>query len=423
MASRRFADESLAGGARGARNVVEQNTALSRVGGDLAANTLGAATSEGLAGKAVNDLLGQQVNDLAGWESTAYQNAEHIAAGKRVQINASTFNGFKRSFAPAYNLLKRESELTPLMGGKAKALQVLDRLMQVDTAVPMKLMDAERALGDLKEFGRLFKRGQADLPGARTTEQWALEPATRNLQAVIDNEAKKASPTLLQQLQHGRTATAQKYTKLDVLDSLNAGDVKTFDQLMARKDTNFEALQKVLKEVPKAGKELARGYLEDILKMGEKEGPLAHADAMASQWQRLGPNTRQAVYGAQAADIDQFFSLMRSMAKNANPSRTAVTLHQVGEVSSLMASGGVGLATGNFLPALGAAGYTLSWGGIAKILRTPGGAKLLTEGLRIPIGAKAAGAAFAGRLSKMAAESGAELVPLPLGGPPQNENR
>ena len=227
--------------------------------------------------------------------------------------------GAKAQFRPLYERLKRESELVPLQGGKAKALTALDRLMNGPDTAP--LTDVDAALSDLKDLAR------SDMPELRTKGQGAAAAAVGPLEAQVQAAVQKGGPDAIDALRRGRQAYREKVAVADVLDALHSEPVKTYGQAVARQDTAIGQLRRLQQIAPQAMPQVARAWLDDALGTATQEGKFAHTDKLYADWQRLGDETKQTLFGARMTkDLDDFFLLAKKLGENPNPSGTANVL-------------------------------------------------------------------------------------------------
>jgi hypothetical protein len=103
-------------------------------------------------------------------------------------------------------------------------------------------------------------------------------------------------------------------------------------------------------------------------------------------------------YPGYIRDLDNFFRLAKMSAQTANPSGTAHTVATVSHIHSLLAGPLVGL------------GEQAAWAAISGLLHSKAGVRLLAKGLRIPLGNKAAQAAYGAEVLKFAIENGMRSV-------------
>jgi hypothetical protein len=212
-----------------------------------------------------------------------------------------------------YERLLRESQLAPLMGGKAEALRALDRLLTGPDVASLSTVDA--ALGDLKAIAR------TDLPELRTEGQGIAAAAVKQLDQQVRARAAKAGPDVLAALEEGRSATVGKYQAADVLEALRTEPVQAYRQLTAPKDSNITLLRRVQDmatgEIPKVG----RAFLEDLLSTATAEGGFQRAARLQAEWQKLGLQTEQILSSDPKlrGSLEHFFLLAKRIGENPNP--------------------------------------------------------------------------------------------------------
>lgn len=91
--------------------------------------------------------------------------------------------------------------------------------------------------------------------------------------------------------------------------------------------------------------------------------------------------------------LDDFFHLSRMMAESPNPSGTAHTLLTFGQGELLYRNPITGVGT------------QLAGAALSKLLHSPAGVKLLTQGLRMPLANTAAGTAWLNQLQAITSGS------------------
>lgn len=299
----------------------------------------------------------------------------------------------KTALDPMYQQLKREAELVPLQGGKARALVALDRLLNGPDFAPVSVADA--ALGDLKAMAR-----GADLPALRTGTQSIAANAVKQLGVVVRQAVERAGPEAVAALEEGRNATVAKYAAADVLDSLRQEPVQVFRQAIASKDAGIDQLRAVVDhggagEITKIG----RAYLEDLMQQATADGAFDRAKGLAAKWQNLGPQTKTLLFGKElTTDLNNFFHLAKKAADNPNPSGTGHTV-------ALWSQGGLMVMN----PVKGVA-VQIAGAAAAKLLRSPTFVKAVTKGFSISVQNYPAAAAVFGQIVKAA---GADAVRVP----------
>ena len=291
----------------------------------------------------------------------------------------------KKSLQPIYDRLQRESQLIPLMGDKARGFVALDRLMNGPDFAPVSVVDS--GLSDLKAMSR-----GAAMPELRSQGQGLAAAAVKSLEDQVQSAVKRAGPDAVQALEQGRTAVKTKAAVASVLEDIKSEPVKAYRSATAPKDTAVEHLRQLQQVAPDVVPQVGRAWLEDALTTATGQGGFEHAAKLDADWRRLGPQTKQLIFGGpeNVKALDQYFLLAKKLAESPNPSGTA-------KMGTSMASGALIFTH----PAVGVP-LTLGAGALSKILRSPGAVKLLTKGLQLQLGP--------GRASQTAAMLGAADV-------------
>lgn len=407
------------GSSYGGANITEvmqgqQADALARVGGELASDTGAKVTNPVAAGEGVRGVLTKQIQDLHAKATNAYerlraaeQKAEPdmVAARGVPKANPANPGGLADAFQnmqlavdlrssraalkPVYENLLKKRELTgQLMGAEGRAAVALNALMTGPDFAPLSTVDA--ALGDIKALAR-----GADMPELRNAGQSIAARAVQQLDAQVRARASRAGADVLKALDEGRAATKQKFVVADTLDMLSGEPGQVFRQLTQNKDVGVARLRAVQRLAPQEMPKLARAFLEDMLQQATSEGGFTHADRLFSNWQKLGSETKQALFPkkGQIADLDNYFLLAKRIKENPNPSGTAQVLNATNLVTAIP-----------------------SWA-VAKMLLTPDGVKALTTARVASKSASPAARTVAlTNLTKAAQSAGVPLEAIPAFG-------
>lgn len=293
----------------------------------------------------------------------------------------------KQSLRPIYARLKREAELVPVQGDKARALTALDRLLTGPDMVPVSVADA--ALSDLKAMAR-----GASMPELRSKGQGLAAKAVRELEQSVQDAVNAAGPEVGETLSRGRSAHRAKVGVGETLDAMRDEPVRAYDQAVARRDTGIDHLRRLEEAAPDALPQVGRAWLDEALTKATAAGKFEHADRLYADWQKLGPQTKQKLYGDRTQTLDDFFLLAKKLNQNPNPSGTA-------NVLGLNATQALA-----YLPAKA----------LSKVLYSSRGARLLTQGMRLSLrpATRAAGMAT---IQEAARAAGVALVPQSAEGP------
>lgn len=391
--AQRIADESAGGSIVASRAQGRQTAALSQAGERLSGRANPTPVTPEGAGTTTANSLEASVRKFASEADAAYAKVRQLEQQSPIPVD---LRPAKAALKPIYDTLKRESELVALQSGsgKARALTALDQLMNGPDVAALSIVD--QATGELGILA-----GSSDL--ARNPGQAAGAQGFARLRAAVDDAARRAGPQVYAALEQGRKATKTKYAALEAFDALRAEPVQAFRQTTARGDAAIQQLETLQKFAPDALPELGRAWLDqtiDKLKLGDVS-PLERATGALRDWEALGPRTKQLLFqdAAYINDLQQFFTLSRELARNPNPSGSALTMWKGGELALLSSNPAVGIPASAGLTALSA------------LLRSKAGAKLATQGLRIPAKNAAATAAWTARanaLTSPAASAGAQ---------------
>lgn len=297
----------------------------------------------------------------------------------------------KSALQPLYQRLKRESELVPLMGDKARALTALDRLINGPDVAPVSIVD--EALGDLKSMAR------ADIPELRTQGQGAAAFAVRELHAAVDRAVQKAGPEAVNALDEGRGATRAKYETGDLLEQLRTEPVGVYRQATAPKDAGINLLREIKDKAPGDIPKVGRAVLEDLLTTATAEGGFDRAAGLSAKWQQLGPETKRILFDnpSMVADLDQFFLLAKKAAENPNPSGTGFQVAVTGQAAWMLTD------------PITSTGFQIGAAALTKLLHNQRFVRALIKERRIPVTDKGARHAAILQIANIAGESAVKL--------------
>lgn len=394
-AAQHLADRTLGGSLVSEKADVARHAGLATLGEQLASKGYAMPVTAEQAGDAVRAGVLDQVTGNAQLANDAYDRLRQIEANPahaRVVPGADgstqlmplpvALTSAQKILTPIYDELIRQRDLAPasMMGDKARALQALDTLVHGPAYAPLSTVDS--VLGDLKAFTR--SGAAADVPELATKGQGAVKMAVGQLQDAVDATAQSAGPDAVAALKEGRHFTVAKYQAADVLDSLNAEPVKTLNSLLAPGDSAIEKLRAVATQAPDTLPQIGRANLDRLMALAP--------DKAFAEWNKLGAATKQTLYQDPqlVSDLDRFFRLGKLSASTPNPSGTAHTI-------ATMTQGGMMISA----PWMGTA-VQLAGAGLSKLLHSSAGVRLLTKGFDIPIGNRAAGAAWLATLTNLA---------------------
>lgn len=270
--------------------------------------------------------------------------------------------------------------------------QAVKNILQGDDFIPA--WQAEKGLGGLKTMARTDTTS-----GVRNTSQGIGASIIPDLQDSIDAAVGNTGPEALKGLQQGRAFHASKMDVADVADQLREEPVQAFNQMTWQKDTGIDFLRKINEHAPEVMPQVGRAYIQKLFDSATQEGGFGKSRTILSNWQNLGPQTKALLFKNPAlrTSLDDFFKGASMVAENPNPSGTAV-------VGSLIPGGMLAITN----PVAGGA-WLLGGYAASKLLFSPKGVALLTDGLKIPAGS-ARGAFTASRILEMA---GDDVKPIP----------
>lgn len=328
-----------------------------------------------------------------------------IPRTEEVQAMPVDLRGVRSQLQSTYDELNRQRSLTPFApeSGKARAFDALDRLLYGSPAADgarlpkdfAALTDVDKALGDIKALAR--GKG-TNLDALRTEGQGVAAHIVRVLDEEVRKTAAGYGPEAITALEKGRGATRAKYAVGEIYKTIREEPVQAFARATAGKDSAIAELRQVAKYAPEELPKIGRAYLDGLLETATAEGGFARADKLFADWHKMGPETKRLLFKdpAHLRDLDNFFLLAKTMAKNANPSGTA-------HAAAMMTHGAqIITAPWSFV------GTVIGTNRLSTFLHSPQGVKLLTEGLRQPPSA-AARQAWMQKVRKFGATQGVVL--------------
>jgi len=305
---------------------------------------------------------------------------------------------------PSTEVLQAPIDLGNVQGILSKALERLERQpgfaqRQVDPAVEslrdLVKGDRYRPLGDAERLAGALKYVEK---GGKTAGSIGPRGGKAGLAAFEIRELEKAiqqgmtehgiDPNMLKE---ARAATVEKYKIQNVRKKLagtlgaDVEPVKVYDRLLQWDGHSIGLLARVKKYAPQQIPKVGRALFDDLLTDVENTGNYSKA---LTRWKALHPKTKQLLYGSEVPALNEFFELANEMTYRINPSGSGMAVAKGAQIMNL------------FRHPIRAAGEAAVAGTIGKLLTSPGGAKLLTQGLRIPVRSPAATAAWAAQLQR-----------------------
>lgn len=367
----------------------QRAAAMTRTGNKLA-DTISPTpvTPEG-SGRSVTSALEGKIARFKQDADFAYNSFRQMEQQTPVNVD---MRQIKAELKPVYDDMSKWME--PAKRNASQGYTAIKSIVEGPDFIPAS--QAEKGLGGLKGLAR-----EAD-PNMADVNQALGKMGTSKLQAAIDDAVQNTlGQRGIDTLNNARAAHRSKMTVADVLGDLRDEPVQVFNQAAWGKDAGIDRLREVAKHAPQEMKKIGRAWLDNVLEKATSKGGFDHADSMWTQWQNLGPETKKILFSNPAliSDLDKFFLLAKKMAENPNPSGTAFTAG-IGAQGALLVTN----------PVIGIT-YQILGAGVSKLLHSPKGAKLLLNGMKIPLGNKAAAALATAELLKMA---GKDAVPIQL---------
>jgi phosphohistidine phosphatase SixA len=272
--------------------------------------------------------------------------------------------GFSKDFLrPFYQEQMRKWDATK--GPLNPALAALGELLDGPNYVAF--ADLEKNIGTLKRFAA-GKKGDLISPQQRV----ALKTLS-TLEENLKGTAKVEAPDVYDPLIEARQFTTRKFDYDKLRKGLGTEPVKAVRKLIQEGDANIDWLRKIQKASPDVVKgPLARAVLDDVTRRASRgKWPESQGG-----WAKLGDETKKILYGTgeYRKNLELVYGqLWPEVNKNPNPSGSGGMVATGGEAVSLMTRFGRQILTS-----------MLMIRPMARLLHSPDGAKLLTDGLRIP---------------------------------------
>ena len=241
-------------------------------------------------------------------------------------------------------------------------------------------LTARWATQDLARVDQTFRR---------TAGQGIAAEAVTNLDKAVRATAKQAGPDVFRALMEGRAATVNKLRRSTLLDKLarrTGGGLQSGDEAEGRRHRALRATGADRAERTAAGRARVAGGGADESHGGRR---LGRAQGLLAEWQNLGPQTKQLLFGdpAHVKDLDHFFLLAKKMPRT----RTRADPRDAFKGAEPLALGREAL----MLAAGLGTGYTFTAPFVAKLLLSPTTMRLSCRAAA-PISARTARAAWQG---------------------------
>ena len=285
----------------------------------------------------------------------------------------------KQSLRPIYDEL---SEDWPIAEQRSsRGFRGMENIMNAPDFVPASR--AERGLGGIKELSRQDPEGQGG-----GLARLIIPTLEREIDAAVS-----VHPPALTGLREGRRLTRVKHDTMAARDSLGnlpEEGARHHAALTLPEDQRVARLRTIAREVPAEIPKVARGWLEDLWRQARDQGGFIRNDKLFTEWNNLGDETKRILFpnAQHRQDLNNFFVGLKKLGENPNPSGTAlmswINKAFAGELTGAPILGAVlGGPEAAIAAGAGSLAAVAIPGAVAKLMYSPRGIELLTEGTRI----------------------------------------
>jgi hypothetical protein len=266
----------------------------------------------------------------------------------------------------------------------SRGLQAIHNILEGKDFVPASAADQNLSAA---------KAIQRDATNLKT--KWAAGKVIDSAGTAVNDAVSQLGPDAADALKQGRELTRAKYATQEAIDNLPTEPVQIFNKLTSTKDANINLLQDIAQKAPDSVPHVARAVVDGLMDKAFAEAGTAKPGTVLNEWNKLGDSTKKLLFKDPATikNLDNFFTFAKKAAENPNPSGS-------GYVASLTADGGLAIAA----PHLGIP-YVISKIALGRLLVSPTGARILTQGLRIPARKGVMSSAAANSILRLAGKS------------------
>lgn len=283
---------------------------------------------------------------------------------------------------PIYDELSRS--LPDARRANSPAWKSLEDLMSSD-ATHMNAMDFDRTLSALKSITR---DGKSEMLTSRS--QGLAKQVIKAGETEFQDALKGAGPNVNSKLSTARKIVKSYYETDELLGSLQSEPAALYKHLVTGGDRVYNTLSDLQKVAPKEMKTVGRTFLDGLAEKATKEGGFQRAAGVKADWERLGPETKELLFGKQlTSEMDKF---MLAAKRLTNPLNASGSGHMIAALGGLGAAGEVmrALLMGNPSEAGAVAATAVAVPNIAaRLMFTPGGVNLMTRVMTLPTGSSA----------------------------------
>lgn len=287
---------------------------------------------------------------------------------------------------PIYDELKRS--LPDARKANSPAWKSLEDLMNSKDS-QMNAMDFDRTLSAVKSITR---DGNSDILNTRS--QGLAKQIIKAGEGEFQKALRGAGPDVNAKLGSARRIVRSYYDTDELLGSLQSEPAALYKHLVTGGDRVFNTLSDLQKVAPREMKTVGRTFLDGMVDKATKEGGFQRAAGVKADWERLGPETKELLFGKQlTGEMDKF---MLAAKRLTNPLNASGSGHMIAALGGLGAAGEVmrALLMGNPSEAGAVAATAVAVPNIAaRLMFTPGGVNLMTRVMTLPTGSSAWGKA------------------------------
>lgn len=395
-----------------------QQQDLTKVGQGLNKLQRGQVTNQVGAGEAIQDSLTGRVKNVRDYADKLYDSVRQTTARNKQQVQTGVTNTPASSIVdqygnpaipagtkPVMETVETPVQLAPIRQNlqqvytelsrnlpeakraNSPAYQALSELMTSDKQV-MPAMDFDKFLGAVKALTRDGTSDVLSTQSQRLARQ-VIAAGEKEFQTALGT----AGPNVLDKLSRARKAVREYHNAADLLGDLNSEPGALYANLTTGGERVNNTLEVLHQKAPQALQTVGRTYLEQLLNKATAEGGFGRSEGLWADWQRLGKDSKNLLFGPTiAGKFDEFLLA----AKRLTPGRGSATSDRM---SALGAYGDVGVAIGEVIAGslLGHPGYGIVGAGgtllrtrvqpgiLARLSFRPNGAQLLKNALTLPV--------------------------------------
>jgi len=372
------------------------------------------------AGQAVQEALTDRVSNLKSYADKLYDSTRQTTArnAKEVQVGTKKISGpnplatnhpsgWARSvpdmktletpvaIAPVRSQLKQvyqelSKNLPEAKRKNSPTYRALDELMTSDIT-HMNAMEFDKFLGAVKSLSR-----DGNSPLLSTQSQRIARQVIAAGESEFQAAMKDAGPNVLDKLQRARKAVREYHDTADFLSDLRTEPGSLYKNLTTGGDRVQNTLLDLKNKAPKALDTVGRTFLGELMDKATRDGGWARSAGVKADWERLGPETKNTLFGPKVTEsLDDFFraAKMLNVPEGSPTAGRLAAILSYGDIGTAIAEFATGIFTGHPLAGAAVGGATLLKTRVqpailAKLSFKPTGAQLLKQSLTLPTGSQ-----------------------------------